>query len=190
MGPEFLPGGRFVEVAAARPKSPFTERSQSGEMMEASPQQVATLGVLGGRATCRRPSSTTHPAGRGFTSALDQELDLSATDSSQPIRSRLDRMQAVVRIRWIDREHQIDLEFQRRIELDTLPAVGDNFVIQLGHASDRTVTAVIGMVGRLPIIVLNTIHADAELMPDRRNSPTEQMEEWNIGFSDTALPLT
>jgi len=77
----------------------------------------------------------------------------------------------------VARKSVLDLEFQRRLELDTLPTVGDNFVIQLGGAGDRTVTAVVEMPDHLPIIVLSTILPDAELMSHLRNYPTDQMEE-------------
>lgn len=102
------------------------------------------------------------------------------------VTTRLDQLQSVLRIRWVDQDRRVDLEFQGEVNLVGLPTVGDEFVIPVSHAGNRAVTAVVKLEGHLPIVVLSTIHADAELPPQIRDHPKMQMRGWHVGFIDTA----
>jgi hypothetical protein len=93
-------------------------------------------------------------------------------------------LQSLLRIRWIDEERRVDLEFQCQVELVGLPSVGDEFVLPVSDAGDRVVTAVVELDGCLPIVVLNTVYADVELPPHCRHSPSSQMVGWHTGFVD------
>jgi len=93
-------------------------------------------------------------------------------------------MRAIQRVRWQDRQKRLDLEFQREILVNQLPAEGDTMVIELGSAGTRRVDAVTTAAGMLPVIWLSTIQGDSELMDFRRDFPADNMTGWSRRFSE------